>query len=841
MERGRSVVWTCMLGAGLTLVLPPASSSTTSKSSHRPPQLIGCVFQNRANATCRWEAADMPTTNYTLQIQKMSGPEPFTTNSSLRTYKCTTSGTNCTANISVSSVRFIYCITVTAHGRSLNVSSDPRCQPGRIEVMLPPVTLNSVSPVDRKPECLNVTWSRTLAVFPVADFEIKGGKLNSQIEVTAVGQVNDVNVTDYSFLVCLSRPDTSYNVRLRHRYQGPASPWSPWSNALQGRTAEDAPSAAPAFWRQVNETGKNGSRLISLLWKPLPHSLANGKVLFYNVTCQTDSAQILNDHRSCRDLNQASLSCTLLLPAERCSCTLTASNSVGTSPEAQIRFLGATETEPPAPTQITASPLDDNNLDVSWMAPVDRSVSGFVVEWFAVREKSSSILHWERLNSSCTTLVITEGVKPMERYAVSVRALYGERVAGKNGTLHIYTRQGAPSAGPTVTVQEISGGRMELSWSPLPVEQLHGFLRNYTLHYTAANQKAKSDFVPGHVHRYSLGNLAPGNYNIFMQANTDAGAGAAGPIYKVHIGSEEISIVIHAVLPLMLTLLALVLIACLAQNEMVKKKLCQSIPDPSNSSLAYWTPITALESMEQHPVLEKPDIKYPEVILLGESELQISDLDQAFDLQTYSCHEYSPLPLSEPQTPQSSRISENRNPIRSKTTSGTDLSSCPYSSIVFSQTHKNPPSPVLLPTCQQFNDRQHRIVGISDVELQLGGDAEAFEGRRAGAPQEGRSTTKLDSPLSPADELKTFPLCLKKHQSLISLHDFSSISPSSVLLSRTAEPPSPKHLFLQSNLNSLLQPDTVTHPNAPSDDFTSFNPHIFVDFSYCPVGCDPHS
>ncbi|XP_022606541.1 uncharacterized protein LOC111225792 [Seriola dumerili] len=275
----------------------------------------------------------------------------------------------------------------------------------------------------------------------------------------------------------------------------------------------------------------------------------------------------------------------------------------------------------------------------------------------------------------------------------------------------------------------------------------------------------------------------------------------------------------------------------------VKKKLCQFIPDPSNSSLAYWTPITTLESMEQHPVLEKPDIKYPEVILLGESELQMSDLDQAFGLQTYSCHEYSPLPVSEPQTPQSSRISENRNPIRSKTTSETDLSSCPYSSIVFSQTHKNPPSPILLPTCHQFNDRQHSIVSISDVELQLGRDAESFEGRRAGAPQEGRSTTKLDSPLSLADELKTFPLCLKKHQSLISLHDFSSISPSSVLLSRTAEPPSPKHLFLQSNLNSvpLLQPDTVTHPNASPDNFTSFHPHIFVDFSYCPVGCDPHS
>lgn len=52
-------------------------------------------------------------------------------------------------------------------------------------------------------------------------------------------QVSNVTVTDYSFVVCLFRPDTSYTVRLRHRYKGPESPWSPWSKGSQGRTGED--------------------------------------------------------------------------------------------------------------------------------------------------------------------------------------------------------------------------------------------------------------------------------------------------------------------------------------------------------------------------------------------------------------------------------------------------------------------------------------------------------------------------------------------------------------------------------------------------------------------------
>lgn len=39
--------------------------------------------------------------------------------------------------------------------------------------------------------------------------------------------------------------------------------------------------------------------------------------------------------------------------------------------------------------------------------------------------------------------LFSEGLKPMERYAVSVRAVYGKRGAGKNTTLYTYTRQGS--------------------------------------------------------------------------------------------------------------------------------------------------------------------------------------------------------------------------------------------------------------------------------------------------------------------------------------------------------------------------------------------------------------
>lgn len=51
---------------------------------------------------------------------------------SLDVSQCNTPNTSCTADIS-SSVRFKFCITVTAHSDRWNISSQHRCQSGRLE------------------------------------------------------------------------------------------------------------------------------------------------------------------------------------------------------------------------------------------------------------------------------------------------------------------------------------------------------------------------------------------------------------------------------------------------------------------------------------------------------------------------------------------------------------------------------------------------------------------------------------------------------------------------------------------------------------------------------------
>ncbi|KAG7264791.1 hypothetical protein CRUP_013590 [Coryphaenoides rupestris] len=432
--------------------------------------------------------------------------------------------------------------------------------------------------------------------YAVSPSEINGGNLTSQIEFFTQEQPakeqSYVRARTGSFQACVFSPATWYSVRLRHRYRASSAPWSLWSPPCSGRTAEDAPSEAPAFWRRVIQTDKRGWRNVSLMWKPLRPSEARGRVLFHNVSCSgwrggpaledlgtcgevpraTTSSSSTTTTTSTTDSTTSSTSCLLLLPPGSFSCSITATNSVGTSPVARVWLLSDPEADGPPPNQITVTPLDDHSLDVRWTAPVDQSVNGFVVEWSVVTSDGGSVLHWERLSASQEEFVITEGVEPHARYAVRVTAVYAHGGTGRARAFFAYTRQGAPSAGPKVVVQDILANRLELAWRPVPEEQQRGYIRNYTVYYTHALGPTRSQSLPAQVHWCSLGNLLPGYYNIYMLATTDAGPGVAGPATTVNIAYEDLSAVVFMVsylgLPLLLIAMLVPLLGLLAHQAL---------------------------------------------------------------------------------------------------------------------------------------------------------------------------------------------------------------------------------------------------------------------------------
>ncbi|XP_024121812.1 interleukin-31 receptor subunit alpha isoform X2 [Oryzias melastigma] len=809
MEGGPVMVLMLLLSFSLVqasaLILPASKTSPP-----QPPRLIRCVFLQRSNVTCFWDPGDVPAKTYTLKVQRTSSGSLPATDNPLTTFTCTTSNTSCTIRIAYLFVRIHYCIRVIAHIEGQNISSEPRCQPGRKEVRLPAVLLTSIQPILESPECLTIGWEYSLSQFPLSKSEIERGHLNSQLELSTqeeTVQVRDVNITGLQSQVCLFRPDTSYIIRLRHRYLGPESPWSSWSNPLQGRTAHDAPSTEPVFWRQVKDTDGNGLRLVDLLWEPLPTF-----VLFYNVTCQTESVQDLSDYGSCVDLKPPNTSCSLYLPVGRCSCSLTATNSAGTSPEARIWLFNSSETKLPPPNQISVKSLTKNSLEVHWVPPLKQRVSGFVVEWFAVREETGSIF-WKKLNSSVTKQVIT-GLKPMERYAVSVKILYEEQV-GKNRMQYVYTREGTPSAGPSVKVQHISGSSVELSWTPVPVEELHGFLTNYIILYSTKKEPAKSVVIPHHVQHYRLENLLPGNYIIFMQANTAAGLGPAGNKVNVYIDSREFRIVMKMLIPLLLISLGLILIAGLVPKYIIKQKLLKHIPDPSKSSLSSYAPKTNLEDTKPLMVQEKPEnLIISDVILLDiqENVEKNPDYQNICNLQTYLYNQNSSFSLlrnSEEFSRKSTASQTGSDPVPS-------FFPCIYSSINISQ----PSHPFSTSIWHSsFSPYKPLTVSVDYFKLPSDGANEA---------------SNFNSSLSNQD--KNFRLFVEQRQPSMSFSDFCKKYSLSVLPYSSTEVSGYNLMIppLQANMSLSSTPDGLMPLSTPH------LPLVFEDLTFCPVQCDPY-
>lgn len=211
---------------------------------------------------------------------------------------------------------------------------------------------------------------------------------------------------------------------------------------------------------------------------------------------------------------------------------------------------------------------------------------------------------------------------------------------------------------------------------------------------------------------------------------------------------------------------------------------------------------------------EKPAVRYSEVIVLNEMKNSNLDEDHSYqdicNLQTYS----SLQPTLE--------VRKSGNKLTRS--SATELSPCSssYSSVIISKALQNPPEPILYPSSHQYNC-QGNTGGVNDVKMPLGGASE---------PSTSHSK----------DEPKTSHL-LQQHQIPASFSDLSGVSCSSVLLSHTAGVSSLKHPFSQSSFNPLLQPNSFSHPSGSSDNctasFSQFLPSVFVDFSYCPVECEP--
>ncbi|XP_066504458.1 interleukin-31 receptor subunit alpha-like isoform X2 [Hoplias malabaricus] len=439
-------------------------AALTESGSPFAPRDLKCVFYPDTNVTCQWTPSlQAPSdTQYTLHVNMSGRISKF----------CHSFQPKC--SVPMISLHRIYCIQVSAHSdHHPNVSSDMLCLNGTDAVKLHEPRQFSLFKVSGRPRCLRLNWTSQV----VRDSDLFYQLQYSTADQTAV--ILDVDLTEK--VQCIFSPCSQYSVKMRFRYKHTLSPWSDWSLPATQSTDTEAPSSPPQLWRKVQAADDRGFRRVTLLWKMRRGTCVD---VTYNVQCRVEGSQSGLDLGTCTNLRLSSNFCHLMIPSNTSICTVTMSNSGGSTPPANITIPSQWQTDQRSVVMVNVTSLDDFSLKVGWTALDIPTVTGFVVEWCVTAEtdQCQSDLYWQRVERNTFSTIITDGVEPKLRYSISVKDVCGN-MSSPGFKVEAYSRQAAPSAGPRLQVIGHGCEHVILIWTPVPMSHRNGFITSYTLHY----------------------------------------------------------------------------------------------------------------------------------------------------------------------------------------------------------------------------------------------------------------------------------------------------------------------------------------------------------------------
>ncbi|XP_050976969.1 interleukin-6 receptor subunit beta [Labeo rohita] len=471
----------------------------------------------------------------------------------------------------------------------------------------PPLNVKVLTEVNI-PTSLMVTWKHPIDRTALKlSYAIRYRKAASDVWI----EVPELFTRGYitSFRLQSLEPYTQYEVQMRCIGENYSSHWSDWSTSVTGSTAEAEPASAPDLWRFIQPISNNNRNVI-FVWKaPVK---ANGKILEYYLNISQDDG--LKRHLVKAD--KLSLNYTMELPTGKwANIEITAANSAGVSPKATL-FIPATGqdfAEHPVIQNMSWSVSDEEpkpKMQVEWTAalplPAGLRPSEYLLEWVQItKDGQEKELHagWQRVPHNVTNTTLNGHLEECIRYSISVYPIYKYRVqytlqthvhAGLPVTRPAYIRQEAPKKGPAVEVKSKKNSA-ELKWEVIPLDSRRGFITNYTIFYAFGNTKQWKlvETVAPNVHSYLLTDLASEtDYVVRIMASTVAGStnGTDCNFRTIKYGDGEVEVIVVVVCLSFLFLTVFIIMFCLWKREVIKKLLWPQVPDPSDSSIAHWSP-----------------------------------------------------------------------------------------------------------------------------------------------------------------------------------------------------------------------------------------------------------
>nr|XP_032830212.1 leukemia inhibitory factor receptor-like isoform X2 [Petromyzon marinus] len=519
-----------------------------------PPMSVSCETPDLKSLSCVWKPGNRThvgkfTPNYTLTYS--SGNRSVTVDA-----------TETGRVVELLDRLSGFSITVTTQNR-LGVATATEMFPTAMHALRPPppqeLKVEGVGGSD--PPALNVSWLMTPHLSDVAlNFEacafISGSDRPLCAELPmSPPWADSARGTRPQLLLSPVPPYTALSVRLHTRgpVAGPRQ-WGPWGDPFALRSPSAVPLVTPDLWRMVSITTA-GDKMAAIMWKAIGDTEARGKVRSYCLCLSSAPGTDKECHKfPSPPVNGWPLPPGATLPV---AVTITVTNEAGASPPATVvitprdystesvlaeRIVGTSS----SPSSSLPSSLSSPSLVLSW--PPHPSPCGLVVQWSIATEtgghpclvaignisRHSNIMsrtYWKRIgpNSTRATLNAEDELESYVRYAVCVYACaHNEFTLIK--AAHTYLQEGTPVGTPAISVTDVSEQSVTLSWEPVPVLELRGFLTEYRLTWNEDRGIPRSISVPDTALRVlTVLQLSPRTqYWFTMAALTVQGAGPEG-------------------------------------------------------------------------------------------------------------------------------------------------------------------------------------------------------------------------------------------------------------------------------------------------------------------------
>uniref|UniRef100_A0A671VZ83 Fibronectin type-III domain-containing protein n=1 Tax=Sparus aurata TaxID=8175 RepID=A0A671VZ83_SPAAU len=270
---------------------------------------------------------------------------------------------------------------------------------------------------------------------------------------------------------------------------------SKWSPSSRGRSPGKGPSQQLHVWRVLGSQKTNGSRMVTVLWKPPPPEDYSGEVQQYKIFIGSD--------QNPREIYPAASSqCSVQVPADVQTLSVSAVTLYGSTPRADVPLRHSDDCGPLL--RVLAPSPDGSAVLVSWSWPGNKpwsSPGGEVLHYvLECRSVPAGELQWQQVTTD----------------------------QNKKGEIHMFKK--GPVSGPKVRVLAHEAGRIWIQWDRLPVDQQRGFITNYTIYLATLDSRNTeiSETVPGSDPRQKWLDCPEGALVLQLTASTSAGEGPRG-------------------------------------------------------------------------------------------------------------------------------------------------------------------------------------------------------------------------------------------------------------------------------------------------------------------------